>query len=127
MPEHPHDPPSYTPESANEVLEEVKQRLARLRHASAQIAGHQITKVAKSGSNGGGSGAQDWLDASKVAAAELSWFAEAGIVLRDIDQGLLDFPAEREGRPVFLCWRRGEDTVAYWHGPDTGFAGRQPL
>ena len=53
--------------------------------------------------------------------------AEAGIVLRDIDRGLIDFPAIVDGREVYLCWELGEDEVDYWHDPDAGFGGRQPL
>jgi hypothetical protein len=50
-----------------------------------------------------------------------------GAELKGIDEGLIDFRSEREGRTVYLCWRQGEDTIAYWHESDTGFAGRQPL
>ena len=119
--------PLYTRESANELLPEVTERLVRLRHASAHIAGHRITASVRSGSNGGGPDAGEWLDASKVAAAELTWFAQAGIVVRDIQQGLADFPAERDGQEIYLCWRTGEESVDFWHGTDTGFANRQPL
>ena len=79
------------------------------------------------GTNGGDANAGGWLEASRAAADELSWFGEAGIVLRDIEQGLIDFPGMRDGKEVFLCWRMGEDAVNYWHDPDTGFAGRRPL
>jgi hypothetical protein len=50
-----------------------------------------------------------------------------GVQLKSIDDGLVDFPSDREGRVVNLCWRLGEDTIAFWHELDTGFAGRQPL
>ena len=50
-----------------------------------------------------------------------------GVELKDLDQGLLDFAHEYEGRVVYLCWRLGEDGIAWWHELDTGFAGRQPL
>ena len=50
-----------------------------------------------------------------------------GIVVRDIDKGLVDFPSLREGRTVHLCWVRGERDIAFWHETDAGFAGRQPL
>lgn len=50
-----------------------------------------------------------------------------GIALKDIEQGLVDFPAERDGRVVYLCWKQGEDEIRFWHDLDTGFAGRQPL
>lgn len=50
-----------------------------------------------------------------------------GVELKGIEDGLVDFPSEREGRVVLLCYRLGEDTIAWWHEVDTGFAGRQPL
>ena len=50
-----------------------------------------------------------------------------GIALRDIDTGLVDFPALVSGRQVWLCWRLGEATVGWWHGIDEGFASRRPL
>ena len=50
-----------------------------------------------------------------------------GVQLKGIEEGLVDFPAEREGRVVLLCWRLGEETIAWWHDEDAGFAGRQPL
>jgi hypothetical protein len=59
--------------------------------------------------------------------ADVAWLDERGIVLRDISNGLLDFPALAAGRQVWLCWRLGEDRVAYWHGTEEGFAGRKPL
>jgi hypothetical protein len=51
-----------------------------------------------------------------------------GIVLRDLDTGLVDFPARlADGRQYLLCWVLGEPAVEWWHWPDTGFAGRRPL
>ncbi len=50
-----------------------------------------------------------------------------GIVLRDIQTGLIDFPALASGRQVWLCWRLGEDDVEWWHELETGFAARQRL
>ena len=60
---------------------------------------------------------------------EIAYLAiqEIGCELKDIDSGLLDFPALREGREVYLCWRYGEDHIRFWHDLDAGFAGRQPL
>ena len=48
-------------------------------------------------------------------------------MVKDIEQGLVDFPALIEGREVLLCWKDGEPEVAFWHTPEGGFAGRQPL
>ncbi len=52
---------------------------------------------------------------------------EVGCVLKDWQSGLVDFPALHAGQRVWLCWRLGEPTVAYWHAADEGFAGRQPI
>jgi hypothetical protein len=52
---------------------------------------------------------------------------ELGCVLKDLDMGLVDFPALQDGREVYLCWRLGEERIAFWHGTDEGYAGRKPL
>ncbi len=50
-----------------------------------------------------------------------------GCIVKDVDLGLIDFPALRNGRPVFLCWKAGESAVTHWHGTDESFASRKPL
>lgn len=50
-----------------------------------------------------------------------------GVLLKDLTTGLVDFPAQRAGREVYLCWRLGEPTIAWWHETEAGIAGRQPL
>ena len=52
---------------------------------------------------------------------------ELGVEFKGFDMGLVDFPGELGGRPVYLCWRLGEEAVEHWHEIDAGFAGRQPL
>jgi len=52
---------------------------------------------------------------------------DMGVLLKDADRGLCDFPYMREGRVVYLCWQLGEDQIEYWHDIETGFAGREPL
>jgi hypothetical protein len=52
---------------------------------------------------------------------------ESGAHLKDIQLGLVDFPAERDGQVIYLCWQFGEPEVAFWHGIEDGFAGRRPL
>ena len=72
--------------------------------------------------------AQRDLDARAGEAAEVSGrLAEIGCVLRDLDLGLIDFPARAGGSEVFLCWRLGEDAIRFWHGTTEGYAGRKPL
>ena len=50
-----------------------------------------------------------------------------GAILKDLNTGLIDFYGHRQGELVFLCWRRGEEGIQFWHRLDEGFAGRQPL
>lgn len=56
----------------------------------------------------------------------LMHMAEMGVELRDIEMGLVDFPAERDGTPVWLCWRLADPQVAFWHGTDEGYSTRKP-
>lgn len=64
-------------------------------------------------------------------AAEIAGYVqelnELGIEFKGFETGLVDFPGEIDGRPVYLCWQLGESSVQYWHARDAGFAGRQPL
>jgi hypothetical protein len=60
-------------------------------------------------------------------AAGVARIDALGLTLRDIEHGLVDFPALVSGRQVWLCWQRGEKTVGWWHGLDTGFSDRRPL
>ena len=52
---------------------------------------------------------------------------ETGCILKDLDQGLVDFPSLRGGEEVYLCWKLGEKRIAHWHGIEEGFSGRKPL
>jgi hypothetical protein len=65
------------------------------------------------------------------AAADIEGFmqelTELGVECKSLENGLFDFPCEREGRIVLLCWMYGERAVTHWHDVDAGFAGRQPL
>jgi hypothetical protein len=68
---------------------------------------------------------------ASTLAAEVDRFVREltalGIELKDYETGLVDFPAEHDGRPVYLCWRLGEPSVQFWHEIDAGFVGRRPL
>ena len=52
---------------------------------------------------------------------------EMGVVVKDVDKGLCDFPYMRQGKVVYLCWQLGEESILYWHDIEAGFAGREPL
>ncbi|HEU0336711.1 MAG TPA: DUF2203 domain-containing protein [Gaiellaceae bacterium] len=90
--------------------------------------------AARVGGNGGGisPGAPAELARQAAAADEalrdtLTAIGALGVIVKDADAGLVDFPSLRDGVPVFLCWQLGEDEIAYWHGLEEGFAGRKPV
>jgi hypothetical protein len=60
-------------------------------------------------------------------AAGVARMDALGLTLRDIERGLVDFPALVSGRQIWLCWQLGEPSIGWWHGMDTGFDGRRPL
>ena len=64
------------------------------------------------------------VDSLRNLAQEIN---DSGIILKDLERGLVDFPTLWEGREVYLCWLLGESSIQFWHEIDTGFAGRQPL
>lgn len=65
--------------------------------------------------------------ATQRADALISEIQALGVVVKDLEMGLVDFPALRQGREVYLCWRLGEQGIGWWHPVETGFAGRQPI
>jgi hypothetical protein len=58
---------------------------------------------------------------------EIESVHETGCVIKDVETGLVDWPAQREGREICLCWRYGEKAIAWWHDLESGFAGRRPV
>lgn len=65
--------------------------------------------------------------AVQEAKDTLAEIDEIGVQVKDLEQGLLDFPSMMDGKPVLLCWKLGEPTIAHWHTEEEGFAGRKPL
>ena len=119
----------YTIDEANALLEGLKPLLRELRDARDQLTdpdAHEL--LAESApANGGGAPGQRVGTAFLEVRRLLLVIQEAGIVIRDIDRGLIDFPAIRDGEEVYLCWELGEDQVSWWHELDAGYRGRQPL
>ncbi len=120
----------FTVEEANALLprlREILNELALHRDALREKAPHMEPILEASINNGGGTtGSEYGLEAYNLYLA-VERIRELGVVLKDLDMGLLDFPHERQGRVVFLCWHPPEENVAYWHDIDAGYAGRQPL
>jgi hypothetical protein len=123
-------PELFTVEEANALLPTLQELLNDLtlhRDALREKAPHlePILRAAKA--NGGGRiGSEYGVEAYNLYLA-MERIRELGVLLKDLDMGLLDFPHERDGRVVFLCWHPPEERVEYWHEIETGYAGRQPL
>jgi hypothetical protein len=100
----------------------IRERLQQLRSPDSRAALDELEEIA-GGSYPGREIARAVLDIL-WAASELQ---AMDIVLRDADRGLVDFPSIRDGEEVYLCWLADEPRVEWWHEPETGFAGRQPL
>ena len=107
----------YTVEQANAAIPSVQERIDALRAAL-----HEATP-----GNGGGEPGRVVSEAFLAMRRSLHELQEMGVILRDLDRGLADFPSRRDGREIYLCWVEGEDEVRHWHGPEDGFDGRQPL
>jgi hypothetical protein len=127
----------FTPEEANAALAEIRplvKEMVALRAAHLEALARQEELEARIRGNGGGippatlAEAADDVDREARALAKVvDEIASRGVEVKDPDEGLVDFPALRRGETVLLCWRLGEDEIAYWHTTEDGFGGRRPL
>lgn len=127
-------------DDANAALTEVAPLLATLADQRAELIRLRDHSLARPSTSGGGAGddsdpdpaetrrvrlrMQGVIDQMSAAVARID---ALGITLRDIERGLIDFPALVSGRQVWLCWQLGEEDIAFWHELETGFGGRRPL
>ena len=128
---------TYTPEEANEALIELRpvaERMVAHRRRLSEAQRRQAELVVTIAGNGGDLGPSDLQEAAAMIQSEAEGIAEcvrvldeAGVQVKSLEEGLLDFPSVRDGQDVLLCWQVGEEKVAFWHGLDEGFAGRKPL
>ncbi len=119
----------FSREEANALLPQLTALLSQLQEAKDELTdteAHEALSEAAPTNGGGEQGRQVGVAFLEVRRI-LETVERAGIVLRDIDQGLVDFPALMDGREVYLCWELGEDEVGYWHDLEGGYGGREPL
>ena len=119
----------YTLEEARAELPWVSERLGEMHEARERLTDTEARRALAEGSpnNGGGSPGKQVGEAFAKIQAGVAAFAKRDIVLRDLGRGLIDFPAIRDGREVYLCWINGEADIAFWHDLDAGYGGRQEL
>lgn len=127
----------FTPAEANAALEQVRPLVeqlvaARVEHIAALERQEELERKIRG--NGGGIPPATLADATADVDARANRLAklvdeinEQGAAVKDLDSGLIDFPALRNGETVLLCWQLGEDEIRFWHGTDDGYAARRPL
>jgi hypothetical protein len=119
----------FTRAEANSLLPQLTTLLSRLKDAKDELTdseAHEALSEAAPTNGGGEQGSRVGIAFLEVRRL-IDTVEQAGIVLRDIDRGLVDFPALRDGREIYLCWELGENDVAYWHDLEGGYGGREPL
>jgi hypothetical protein len=118
---------TYTVEEADASLPELRVVLERVR-TNRQVILRAAERIrGQVAGDGGGADGTDYWEARASLKADIEALAGRDILLRDPETGLIDFPGQRDGRRIFLCWRLGEDHVAHWHELESGFGGRRPL
>ena len=128
----------FTLAEAQELLDTelraLAERMVEARARSRDLESRWRRLVIAIGSNGGTMERpevrelRELVEASHAELNEIvARFTAEGVQVKDMDRGLIDFPAEVDGEDALLCWHVGEPRIAYWHSPDDGFAGRRPL
>ena len=103
-----------------QMVQEARQEILRLRPEVWPM-------LRKASLNGGSREAGELLVHFQRLENGVKGILNLGIVVKDVDQGLVDFLGKRNGRDIYLCWQYGEDDIDYWHDLNTGFAGRHPI
>jgi hypothetical protein len=121
----------YTLQQANAVRPWVARRVGWIRAARARLValgpGVQAAIADLDPDRGGSYPGRDIARSLVELSRSVGELEAVDVVLRDVDKGLIDFPAIRGGEEVYLCWLVDEDEIGYWHPLDSGFAGRTPL
>jgi hypothetical protein len=121
----------YTLEQATAVRGWVAGRIGTIRRSQADLvalgAGARASIDALDPQSGGSYPGKEVATALVAVSRALNELEAVDVVVRDVERGLVDFPALRDGEEIYLCWLVDEDEIGFWHEPDAGFAGRRPL
>jgi len=119
----------YTRNEARQLLPDIRAWLAKIvqfRESLRDFDDRFAHKLA-AGCDLGGEPIHRWVSNLAELQGLLMEFSRREIILKDLSRGLVDFPAMLDGREVFLCWKSGEEDIAFWHDLDAGYAGREPM
>jgi hypothetical protein len=119
----------YTREEARDLLPQVRQWLKRLNELRHELerSDKRLTSLMHPGNDLGGDLVNQWIRKLAEMQELLGEFQQRQIMIKDLERGLVDFPAIIGGQEVFLCWEQDEEDIEFWHDLDTGFGGRERL
>jgi len=119
----------YTIDEARALLPLVRQWLSELETFQKwlQVLDERVAALLKNGDDIGGEPVNQLIKTLARCQQVLQEFRRREIQVKDLRRGLLDFPALRNGREVFLCWEKDEDDIEFWHDLETGYGGRERL
>jgi hypothetical protein len=123
-------PRYFTLEQANEALQIIRpimEEVQAIRQKMLTSQPEAWTAIEKSVGNGGNRALSAMIQDFEKLDSLVHRILETDVLIKDINIGLLDFPALRNGREVYLCWQYGEGEIAFWHEVEAGYAGRQPI
>jgi hypothetical protein len=123
-------PRYFTLQEANETLNLIRPLMDEIQQMRRRILEKQPEAwpaIQKSVGNGGNRALSNMVQDFDKLNALVHRIQEMDVLIKDINLGLLDFPALKDGREVYLCWQHGEGEIAFWHEVEAGFAGRQSI
>ena len=123
-------PQYFTLQEANKALKVIRPLMDEVQTIRKKILENQPEAwpaIEKSAGNGGNRALSNMVQDFEKLDALIHQIQDTGAQIKDINTGLLDFSALKDGREVYLCWQYGEDDIAFWHEIEAGFAGRQPI
>ncbi|HLF89327.1 MAG TPA: DUF2203 domain-containing protein [Anaerolineales bacterium] len=123
-------PRYFTLEEANTALNEIKPLIEEILTIRQHILDQREEVwpvIQRAAGNGGSQSASKLAIEFERVDALVHQIQATGVIVKDLNMGLLDFPHLKEGREVYLCWKHGEEGIAFWHEIEAGYAGRQPI
>ena len=121
----------FTPQDVNKILPEIQKQFSQIILLRNKVISLQedLQKITNEGSKLGTFIAKKQELNREVSRLykEIEGLEKQGIMIKSVDDGLLDFPSLRFDEEVWLCWKYGESEIKFWHGRDEGFMGRKPL
>lgn len=123
-------PRYFTLQEANATLDVIRPLIEDVQAIRRKILDKQPEAwpaMEKAAGNGGNRALSSMVQDFEKLDALIHRIQETDVLIKDINLGLLDFPALKDGREVYLCWQYGEGEIAFWHEIEAGYAGRQSI